>query len=146
MIEHYILDCQGNPVPEPDFLKWAAWFEEADRQVAETFFGDIRVSTVFLSLSHVSKEVGNDATMLYETMVFADENILQRIMELSETDDRSIIAMFTGSIDIQKRYATKAEAEQGHKQMCIFIATCLEKGLLRESVEAEGENSCDLKK
>jgi hypothetical protein len=51
-------------------------------------------------------------------------------MELSETDDRSIIAMFTGSIDIQKRYKTKSEALEGHRKMCAFLEVCVDKQLL----------------
>lgn len=137
MIYQYILDEQGNPVAEPDFIKWARWFEKADKQVAETFFGDIRVSTVFLGLPHMNKQSGEE-TMLYETMVFAGEAILKRLSELAETDDRSIMAMFISALgdeerwDIQKRYATKIEALQGHKNMCIFIETCLAGGLLSQ--------------
>jgi len=130
LILHYILDEQGLPIPEPDFIKWAQWYDKADRQVAETFFGALRVSTVFLGLPNPDRR--SDAVdMLYETMVFADEATLARLLELSETDDRSIIALFTGSIDIQKRYRSREEATQGHKRMCIFIETCIAAGLLQ---------------
>jgi|SRR5579859_1154669 len=130
MIEHYILDEQGNPVPEPDFLKWGRWFETAERHVGDTTLGNIRVSTVFLGIPHISKETGIDGTMLYETMVFADDAILTRLMELSETDDRSIFTSVFGGVDIQKRYATRDEAIAGHRQMCEFVALCLAKGML----------------
>jgi len=129
MIYHYILNEQGEPVPEPDMLKWGRWFQSAERHVGDTYFGDINVSTVFLGIYHVSKETGKD-NMLYETMVFADDATLARLIELSETDDRSIMAMFFGSFDIQKRYATRAEAVQGHKNMCAFIEVCVAKGLI----------------
>ncbi|SRR6266568_5076961 len=146
MIGHYILNEQGEPVLEPDFMKYARWFEAAERHIGNTWFGDIRVSTVFLGIDHSFSSVEGGSPVLWETMVFADEAILTRLMELSETDDRSILAQFFGGIDIQKRYSSRKAAEEGHQLMCIFIATCLAKGLLRESVEAEGENSCDLKK
>ncbi len=129
---HYILDEQGNPVFEPNYIEWARWYETAERHIGDTTLGDIRISTVFLSLPHVSKEIGNDNMMLYETMVFADEATLKRLLELAETDDRSIFSQVFGGIDIQKRYATRSEALQGHKNMCIFIETCLTNGLLAQ--------------
>ena len=127
---HYILDEQGNPVPEPDTIKWATWYEQAEKHIGDTHIGDIHISTVFLSLPHVSKELGNDDIMLYETMVFASEEILAKLLEISETDDRSIISRVFGGIEIQKRYATKEQALQGHKNMCTFIETCITKGLI----------------
>lgn len=30
----YVLDADGNPVPEPDLMKWAEWMEKAERHVA----------------------------------------------------------------------------------------------------------------
>lgn len=128
--DNYILDEQDNPVIEPDLLKWATWLQKTDRHVGNTHLGNIDISTVFLASPHISKDLDNDNIMLYETMVFADDATLQRLMELSETDDRSAFSMFLGGIDIQKRYATKEEAIQGHKNMCVFIETCLTKGLL----------------
>jgi len=128
MYIHYILDEQGNPVPEPDTIKWGKWYQTAERHVGDNDCGDIRVSTVFLSIPHVS--LHSDAPMLYETMVFADETILQRLLELSESDDRSIISKVLGGVDIQIRYATKEEALQGHAKMCSFIEVCISKGLI----------------
>lgn len=131
---HYILDENNDPVAEPDALKWARWFEVADRTVGRASFHvqgmEIEISTVFLSLPHVSKNLNEQCVMLYETMVFADKAILSQLMRLSETDDRSIIALLTGSIDIQKRYATRQEAERGHATMALFVETCLTAGLL----------------
>lgn len=51
-MSNYILDEHGVPVVEPDILKWARWFEEHKRHVAETFVGDVRISTVFLGIDH----------------------------------------------------------------------------------------------
>jgi hypothetical protein len=36
----------------------------------------------------------------------------------------------SGGIDIQKRYQTRSEAEEGHKRMCEFLEVCLAQGLL----------------
>ena len=88
MSNKYILDGQ-TPVP-CDLLTWAKWFETAERHVAETTVGDVKVSTVFLGLDH--RESG--PPILFETMVFG------------------------GPLDQeQDRYATWQEAEQGHQAM-----------------------------
>jgi hypothetical protein len=132
LMDHYILDEQGNPVPEPDLIKWARWFHDSieQRRVGSTELGDIHISTVFLGSVHISKELDNDNEMLYETMVFGTDADIARLIELSETDDRSIFTTFFGGFDIQKRYETREQALQGHRNMCIFVDTCLTKGLL----------------
>ena len=48
-------------------LSWAQWFESADRRVAETMVGRVRVSTVFLGINH---RFGPGEPLLFETMVF----------------------------------------------------------------------------
>jgi hypothetical protein len=65
--ERYILIGQ-TPVVEADFLKWARWFEDADRLVARTEVGSVVVSTVFLGLDH--RMFGDGPPLLFETMVF----------------------------------------------------------------------------
>lgn len=65
----YVLVGQ-TPVPEPNLLKWAYWFETADRQVARTELGSGLVSTVFLGLDHNHSRRG--PPILFETMIFAD--------------------------------------------------------------------------
>ena len=101
---HYILDGEGNPVPEPDYLAWATWYEESQeqRRTGNTTFkvgdGEIVVSTVFLSLVHLHKQTGEP--VLYETMVFAPENILEQLADMSESDISSIVADFVGQRDI----------------------------------------------
>jgi hypothetical protein len=132
-MDKYILDGQGNPVVEPDPIKWARWYKNDDnRVVGSNWFGGeaIHVSTVFLSLSCISKDLKDNREMLYETMVFADKPILARLILISGTNDRSIISLFFGGTNIQKRYATRSEAEQGHKTMCKFVETCLSNGLV----------------
>jgi hypothetical protein len=87
---HYILDGTV-PVPEPDLMTWAQWFESAERQLAETWVTpEVRVSTVFLGLDH---QWGNGLALLWETMVFHQGAGLE-----------------------QWRYATWHDAEQGHER------------------------------
>lgn len=69
----YIL-VNGEPVVEPDVLKWAAWFEAAGPDVLfqRTQIGDIRVSTAFLGVDHSFSEEG--PPVLWETMIFGGEH------------------------------------------------------------------------
>jgi hypothetical protein len=68
MNDRYILDAQGTPVPEPDLMKWACWYESATRIVAQEWVGEAQVSTVFLGLDHNHRRQG--PPILWETMVF----------------------------------------------------------------------------
>lgn len=71
MIDRYILDALGEPVPEPDLLKWARWLETADRTVARDELPDGRVvSTVFLSLDHSWSDEPTHKPVLWETALF----------------------------------------------------------------------------
>jgi hypothetical protein len=90
MSERYVLNAKGKPVPEPDLIKWAEWFEEgANRQLAEDKVRDgVTVSTVFLGLNH---NFGNGVPLLWETMIFGGP------------EDQ-----------YQERYATREEALAGH--------------------------------
>lgn len=95
MSDNYILEGH-TPVPVDDALVWARWFERADRTVAKTVLGDIRVSTVFLGLDHNwGRLLGADTPpLLFETMVFGSDH-----PDLDE---------------YQRRYSTWDEAEEGH--------------------------------
>lgn len=64
----YTLNTQGEPVPEPNLLTWADWFESAERQVAVSLIGVSRVSTVFLGLDHNFDPAG--PPILWETVIF----------------------------------------------------------------------------
>lgn len=67
MKQNYILDEKGNPVAEPDLMKWAQWFEKAERHVGNEQIGDSKISTVFLALDHAWN---GGPPVLWETMVF----------------------------------------------------------------------------
>jgi hypothetical protein len=55
------------PLAIDDVLIWAQWFETADRQIARTDVGEVKVSTVFLGMDH---GWGDGAPVLWETMLF----------------------------------------------------------------------------
>lgn len=65
----YILDGH-NPVPEPDGLKWAEWFEGNGRIVKQTEIGATVVSTVFIGIDNRLDAAGSP--LLFETMLFTD--------------------------------------------------------------------------
>ena len=67
----YVLDGEGNPVAEPDLVKWAEWLQVHDRVVAfvETPKGTI-VSTCFLG---VDCSFGHPmGPVLWETAIFRE--------------------------------------------------------------------------
>jgi hypothetical protein len=97
MTDRYILDAHGQPVPCPDLLTWARWYETANRRIAQDLDeGDegkrVRVSTVFLGLDH---NRGDGPPVLWETLVFGGE--------------------LDGEM---QRYSSLADALAGHQAMC----------------------------
>lgn len=72
-----------------NLLKWAEWFETANRRVAFTKVGRKNVSTVFLGIDH---NFGKGKPILFETMIFPKSE---------ETE----------------RYHTWDEAVKGHKKI-----------------------------
>jgi hypothetical protein len=92
----YILDKDGNPVPERNFLKWAMWLEfshlspdKDNRIIAKDYIGEVHISTVFLGLDH-----GWDGgkPLLWETMIFGGDHD-----------------------SYQRRYTSREDAEEGHR-------------------------------
>jgi hypothetical protein len=63
---NYVLDGH-TPRREPDLLKWAMWFEQADRRVAHHKLKGLWISTVFLGIDH---NWGDGAPVLFETAIF----------------------------------------------------------------------------
>ena len=86
----YIL-VDGKPVPEPDPIKWAQWFEGDKRRVELTKVGEVEVSTVFLGVDH---QWAQGPPLLFETMVFG-----------GDLDEEQV------------RYGTMDEAKAGHAAM-----------------------------
>jgi hypothetical protein len=66
MSDKYILDGK-RAVIEPNLMKWAIWFETADRAVAKDLIDDVRISTVFIGIDH---QFGNGPPLIFETMIF----------------------------------------------------------------------------
>lgn len=70
--DKYILDKDGNVVPERDLLSWAKWFEDSSNRIVKADkVGDVRVSTIFLGIDH---NFGDGAPVLWETMIFGGEH------------------------------------------------------------------------
>lgn len=67
-MKKYILDESGTPVLEENTVKWAVWFETADRKVRHETIGDSTISTVFLGLDNSWSD--HREPILWETMVF----------------------------------------------------------------------------
>lgn len=67
--DKYILNENGEPVVEPDLLKWAKWVESNHplQIVKQERVGNLEVSTVFLYLNH---RFGPGNPILWETMIF----------------------------------------------------------------------------
>ena len=73
-IKYYVLD--GKTVrPEPDLVKWAEWFETANRIVrkdratvraARKVIDSVDVATVFLGFDH---QIGEGPPLLFETTI-----------------------------------------------------------------------------
>lgn len=99
-------------------MDWAQWMQDADRQLAETFFGDraIRVSTVFLGLDH---SFGRGAPVLWETMVFVEEGVT--------------IEGIDGYMD---RYTSRQDALQGHEAICTYIERAIDEHRARALASA----------
>lgn len=109
MNDKYILDTNGNPVLELDLLKWACWYEKADRRIALTEIGDIHISTVFLGLDHNFEWIFGDGEykpILYETMIFWPGHELD---------------------NDQARYSTREEALAGHEAVVTRVKIALKK-------------------
>lgn len=66
----YILDNDGEPVLETDMMRWAVWFETAERCVKNEVIGNSTISTVFLGVDHNFCNSGGP--VLWETMVFGE--------------------------------------------------------------------------
>lgn len=111
---YYIL-IDGEPV-KTDADTWARWFRGADRNVARTEIGPmsgdtafVYVSTVFLGLNH---NYSGGPPLLYETLVFVDNRDGERV-----SIENSML-----------RYATRQDAEAGHRAVVQFVSDAIVSG------------------
>jgi hypothetical protein len=100
MSRNYIL-VDGVPTPEPDVVKWATWYERADRHVGSDQVGQMHVSTVFLGIDH--DFFGHGRPILWETIIFY----------APDGDDH------------QERYTSREDAVVGH-QRAVEVAKALD--------------------
>lgn len=72
--KYYILD--GRTVVPVNMMEWSIWFSKngSERSVALDFVGEHSVSTVFLGLDHQWSLDPAAPPMIFETMIFADDN------------------------------------------------------------------------
>jgi hypothetical protein len=112
MTDKYILVGQ-TPVPCHSTLQWAAWFEEADCQVALTKVGKLLISTVFLGLNH--NFIGAGDPLLFETIIFDAE----------------------GTGGYPRRFVTWLEAEQGHRKAVEALREVYPEAVVEEQPVAE---------
>jgi hypothetical protein len=65
----YVLDGQGNAIPEPDLRRWEEWFECFENRALkhDTVSRSVRVSTVFLGFDYNFWRKG--PPLLWETMI-----------------------------------------------------------------------------
>ena len=74
--DKYILNEQGQAVPEYDLMTWAMWFEErTNRVVKQEWVENVKISTVFLGLDHNFNDDG--PPILWETMAFSNNKLFQ---------------------------------------------------------------------
>ena len=99
MTQLYTLDDIGNPVAEPDTVKWSRWFRTADRSIENIYIGLAQISTVFLGMDHSH----DGSVMLYKTMIFGGDHD-----------------------NYQERYQNKAAAIDGHNR-AVEMVLCTDK-------------------
>ena len=92
----YILDDNGNPVPENDFVTWSDKFDISNRIIARDEVNDVLISTVFSGVDH-SYVSGSDP-VLFETIIFGGE--------------------YDG---YQARYTTRENALKGHAEAVMNV-------------------------
>lgn len=108
------------PVPCDDLIKWGEFMSTPESIVAQTDIDeDVRVSTVFLGIDHSFSMDPEAMAVLFETMVFGEENTFY-------WKGKPHVYRETSG---QRRYCTWAEAEEGHREMCEIMRQRLGKAL-----------------
>lgn len=91
MSNKYILNKKGEPQLEPDLIKWAEWFETADRVLTKSEINGVTISTVFLGLDHA---FNGGPPLIYETVILGSKRFEHH----------------------QWRYPTPEQALEGHRK------------------------------
>lgn len=101
----YILDVEGNPQACDDVATWGYWMSQrSNKIIQQTQVGEYFVSTVFLGLDYSFGQL--EGPILFESMVF------------KSTPEARVMADADAWTDIDsRRYATRAEALEGHAQL-----------------------------
>jgi hypothetical protein len=117
----YMLDEKKNVVATEDVHEWARYMgdNETNRHVARTDVGKLHVSTVFLAIEHCSNSIHDNSggNYLFETMVFGPDKDIEELSKILGENHQSIFSKLFGGQDVQVRYKTWQEAEEGHKKM-----------------------------
>ena len=94
---YYVLD--GTEPRQVGMMEWAQEFDLANRRVAETLLGRVRISTVFLGLDHSYSLEG--PPLIFETLVFGgplDGEMLRcSTWEEAEAAHEAIVVMVKGA-------------------------------------------------
>ena len=126
-IFYYLLDDNNDIIPvEPpvDYNVIEKLLSDSKRRrVGLTQIGSYRVSTVFLVIAHISPDFNNDKIMLFETMVFKDDDPVA-FGEKTDLDRAGEILFGSSILGNCRRYATWDEAKQGHKETVRMITSC----------------------
>jgi|SRR5882672_1054789 len=126
MREHKYKLVGHEVVPCADIMEWAQWFETAQRRVMRTkLIDDSEISTVFLGLDH---SFSDGATpMLFETALISGEKHYCEFLHREVHE-----------IEVVARYATWAEAEEGHMA---WIETCVPADMIAATAKNQTETS-----
>ena len=126
----YIADENWNVTGTDDMSKFSRWFEKAKRHVALDNIGGLDISTVFLGIAHPNnKIIDEEDTMnyLFETMLFGEDELIQKIINASGEDNSSLITKMFGldKPEFQVRYKTVDEARKGHAKLVELVKATL---------------------
>jgi hypothetical protein len=96
LLLYVLADDKRTPIPEPDTIAWAQWWETANRVLAQDIVNGAKVSTIFLGIDHDYFDCGEP--VLWETMIFGGPHD-----------------------QWQERYTSHAEAAAGHAVACAML-------------------------
>ena len=126
----YIADENWNVTGTDDSSKYYQWFDKAERHVARDNIGGLDISTVFLGIAHPNNKIideENDMDYLFETMLFGEDELIQKVIDASGEDNSSLLAKMFGldKPEFQVRYKTVDEARKGHAKLVELVKATL---------------------